>query len=157
MCGGRSLRSNLSKRNQCKVSTTINPTQKPQNTGDLCGQPGGRGSGKFQGNCGYGHGRGGRGWGNKHTMPNMKCQRDDSTYEGLLDGTYIELHMSSYADTVWGMIPYPARKRLMDQQAAYKATTQRTAQQVSRQSSEDMSQLTHQQTDEGSQTPHQRP
>ena len=81
------------------------------------------------------------------------CQRDDSTYERLTDGTFLELHPSfRYQDSVWRMIPYPARRRLLDACAAYKSASMRSVQQAS-QRVEEMSQLTHQNTDSKSQAP----
>ena len=84
----------------------------------------------------------------------MKRQRDGSTYERLSDGTFLELHPSfRYQDSVWRMIPYPARKRLIDARATYRSTSTRSIQQQASQRSEEMSQLTHQNTDRESQAP----
>ena len=125
------------------------------------GRTGGRGRGRSQGGQGYGNGkgRGGRGWNNRHVTPNMKRQRDNSVYERLSDGSFLELHPSfAYPDPVWRMIPLPARKRLQEERAVYRAATaQRAVQQLgtanARQGMEEMSQLTHHQGDETSHTP----
>ena len=114
---------------------------------------GGRGRGR---NARNNRNRGrGRGRGNPNTHSGVKRQREDSTYEMLEDGTFLEIHPSfSYPDATWRMIPYATRKRLMDQRAALRARNnpQRSVQQADQSAHDEISQLSQSSAQTPSQT-----